>query len=139
MDEAYSLFERNENPVDEWGIEDLFDHLDYLHRVAVALGNLNYQVGNGGFSQWYFNGYADCHYDFLSRLHTEGYTELTEAISLMRKAYVALQKEDEDSHNDRYTDKDEETVADKCDTAFYALKSLEVEMERFLIRLQSNS
>lgn len=29
------------------------------YSVAVKLGNLNYQVENGGFSQWCFNGYLD--------------------------------------------------------------------------------
>jgi len=37
--------------------EGFFDLLDAKERFAVFTGNLNYQVGNGGFSQWHFNGY----------------------------------------------------------------------------------
>jgi hypothetical protein len=32
---------------------------DDLHQAAVMLGNLNYQVTNGGFNQWNFNGYSE--------------------------------------------------------------------------------
>ncbi len=34
--------------------------LDRLPRVAVLLGTMNYQIGNGGVTQWVDNGYA-CH------------------------------------------------------------------------------
>jgi hypothetical protein len=36
---------------------------DYLN--AVALGNLYYQVENGGFEQWHFNGYSEEGIDIL--------------------------------------------------------------------------
>lgn len=29
------------------------------HKAAVQLGNMNYQVENGGWSQWHFNGYSE--------------------------------------------------------------------------------
>lgn len=37
---------------------EVIDSLSEYHRIAVCLGNMNYQVENGGFSQWIFNGYA---------------------------------------------------------------------------------
>lgn len=42
-----------------WTQERFQDQLGPLERIAVLVGNLNYQVGNGGWSQWDFNGYAD--------------------------------------------------------------------------------
>ena len=32
--------------------------LDDVHRYAVVLGNMNYQVENGGWEQWVYNGYC---------------------------------------------------------------------------------
>lgn len=54
MDKAY----------DEWkkhpglSYEEFLAGLDAKEEQAVLLGNLNYQVQNGGFDQWVFNGYA---------------------------------------------------------------------------------
>ena len=126
MNEAYAMWKTHK----EWSIDEFFDHLSFIQRVAVALGNLNYQVGNGGFSQWGFNGYAESHYDFLSRLNTEKYPQLTEALKIMQKAYPFLSRKDE------FFDDDEDSVVDSCDNEYYALKKLEEEMETFLTDLQ---
>lgn len=52
MNTAYAKFTKGRNR-EEW-----FEELDYKERCAVAIGNLNYQVENGGFAQWADNGYA---------------------------------------------------------------------------------
>lgn len=52
MNEAYDRFKPG------MSLQDFWDQLDAKERVAVFLGNLNYQVENGGFSQWHGNGYA---------------------------------------------------------------------------------
>lgn len=51
---AYSRWQANSS----WSMEDFWDSLDAKERFAVFLGNLNYQVENGGFSQWFFNRYG---------------------------------------------------------------------------------
>lgn len=52
MDSAYDKWETG-------SYHEFLMRLDFLERSAVVLGNLNYQVENGGFSQWMFNGYNE--------------------------------------------------------------------------------
>jgi hypothetical protein len=59
MNKAYDLWQtevgkrlRYENFLDL-----INEKLGSIYYHAVITGNLNYQVENGGFSQWYFNGY----------------------------------------------------------------------------------
>lgn len=58
---------------DGWdgGTEGFFGVLSYIEKVAVATGNLNYQVHNGGWMQWWDNGYGPTHLDFLGDLCLE--------------------------------------------------------------------
>ncbi len=51
MDKAYDRYEKLSK-------EDFWDQLDAEERVAVAIGNMNYQIENGGFIQWFDNRYA---------------------------------------------------------------------------------
>jgi len=53
MNRAYDTWEPEED------YTEFLERLDTLHRDAVVLGNLNYQVENGGWMQWYLNGYID--------------------------------------------------------------------------------
>lgn len=137
MDSAYELCQKHKN----WDKDDFFDHLDYIQKVAVALGNLNYQVENGGFSQWGFNGYAEIHYGFLSRLKVDAtqYPKLTEALSLMDKAYPFLRKsfqfpdENENEEVEYYVN-----TLDRCDSEYYKLNDITDEMEKFIIELRKN-
>ena len=41
-----------------WTYAQFLRELSVAERRAVMLGNLNYQVENGGFAQWVDNGYA---------------------------------------------------------------------------------
>lgn len=54
MDKAYGRWQGNEG----WSTKTFFDHMEPAEKTAVLLGNLNYQVENGGFQQWVGNGYA---------------------------------------------------------------------------------
>jgi len=57
MDEAYELYRKH----NKWSYEEFITNvpnlLSKLHLYAVVVGNLNYQVENGGWIQWYDNGY----------------------------------------------------------------------------------
>ena len=53
MSNAYDRWRTN----GDWTKEDFFDQLSDHERIAVCFGNLNQQVGNGGFMQWADNGY----------------------------------------------------------------------------------
>ena len=54
MNEVYDYWQQNKT-----SREEALDNFSELHKAAVQLGNLNYQVENGGFSQWHFNEYSD--------------------------------------------------------------------------------
>lgn len=54
MNEFYDIYQKNP----ELNREDILNRVSDLHKAAVRFGNLNYQVTNGGFSQWEFNGYS---------------------------------------------------------------------------------
>ena len=57
MDEAYDKWQDN-----DWTKQDfrnyISENMSRAHLIAVQVGNLNYQVENGGFSQWHDNGYS---------------------------------------------------------------------------------
>lgn len=59
----------------KWKEDDNTKSYDYFlglcsgpERQAVLLGNMNYQIGNGGITQWVFNGYAVCYPEILKIL-----------------------------------------------------------------------
>lgn len=58
MDEVYSKW-RQKECAHMSRLEVIDKFFDKKHKVAVQLGNLNYQVENGGFSQWFMNSYGD--------------------------------------------------------------------------------
>jgi hypothetical protein len=119
MDEAYAEFKKHE----DWGMDEFYFHIDGLHRIAVALGNLNYQVCNGGFSQWSFNGYQELSLPTLRVVRKDiiesQLPELTKALDLAIN-YRQDVAEDDGDYNDRK------------DGAYYALKNIEAEMEQYL-------
>ncbi len=53
MDEAHSRW------ASDWNTETWWDQPSDAERFACATGHLNYQVGNGGFEQWWGNSYAN--------------------------------------------------------------------------------
>jgi len=53
MDAAYKKWEGK-----DWTYARFLVEIERKERIAVLLGNLNYQVENGGFRQWVDNGYA---------------------------------------------------------------------------------
>ncbi len=56
MDKSYDRWQNGD--LKDKSKKDFLDALDSQQTQATLLGNLNYQVGNGGFSQWVGNGYA---------------------------------------------------------------------------------
>jgi len=73
MNEAYDRWQK-EGDLGGLNYNEFISRLDKPHRNAVLLGNLNYQVQNGGFRQWVGNGYAtEAHQilDLLKKIGTE--------------------------------------------------------------------
>ena len=54
MDKAYARWQ----DAKDWTQEDFTNQLDADEKLAVVFGNMNYQVENGGFSQWRDNRYG---------------------------------------------------------------------------------
>jgi hypothetical protein len=55
MDDVYTEWQKPESG--NKGKWDILEGFSPAHKVAVAFGNFNYQVENGGLSQWIYNGY----------------------------------------------------------------------------------
>jgi hypothetical protein len=55
MDAAYDKWNNQWKGVN---YEEFVNRLDYAERLAVLTGNLNYQVENGGWVQWFDNRYG---------------------------------------------------------------------------------
>jgi hypothetical protein len=137
MNEAYASFKK-------LSYDEFINQLDEKHKVAVILGNLNYQVGNGGFSQWYYNNYHKAFTKYAGILNTAiskidnrvispRFYELKKAIS-----YALLAIDSIDDANDAYGEDEDEidySTLDKLDDRFYELKNLESQMEDLLISL----
>jgi hypothetical protein len=99
--------------------EEFMQELNRNERLVVAIGTLNYQVENGGFSQWMYNGYATDPNTTFWALRTLGSPEADRVAELVQKA---LQNEDEDWSE--YEDDDEDGgVLDALDREFYKLNS----------------
>lgn len=79
MDSAYNEWQSKKIPRKNW-----LNSIDELHKEAVLLGNLNYQVCNGGFYQWVSNGYGLEVNEVMSLLNTI-YNE--HGIDLCRQVY----------------------------------------------------
>jgi hypothetical protein len=138
IEEAYALWQKN-----DWTKAQFFDHLDYTHRIAVALGNLNGQVNNGGFSQWIFNGYKDVHGDFILNILKEidgrEYPQLHAGLKITQSV---LEIEDEPEQND-YDDREDYEYAyeewnnqfDEHDMEYYKLDKISDEMEEFVKKI----
>lgn len=58
MDEVYTKWNTEEyRTMDR--LEVIGNFFTPVHRAAIQLGNMNYQVNNGGWSQWHLNGYSE--------------------------------------------------------------------------------
>jgi len=123
MDMAYNMWSSDHS----MGKEDFWLRLDYPERIAVFIGNLNYQVENGGFMQWHDNGYSTCGEDIIRILTTVGGCD--EVIRLVRHALGEIRKYEEEN---AYIESDFDELAynileeklSKLDIAFYEVNTV---------------
>lgn len=71
MNDAYDRWQ-DKNDDEILNYEDMITKTSRLSQIAVLLGNLNYQIGNGGFEQWVDNGYAQNGEEVLKALREVG-------------------------------------------------------------------
>lgn len=97
MDKAYDKFG------DEDNLSDWYNKLDYTEKTAVAIGKLNQQVENGGFLQWYDNGYANVMVnDAESILDSMEQTEEVTSVLKLLQEYKKIKSEYDDAKEEKY-------------------------------------
>jgi len=110
--------------------QQFWNSLDHKPRAAVAIGNLNYQVCNGGFSQWHYNGYSEAFgtIDYVCR--QVGTPNSLAVLKLVEEAMTDLQEYDESEDNDEVND-----GLDGLDSRFYAINEAFLEdVEAWLVK-----
>jgi len=98
MDKAYNIWHLPENQ--DIPQEDFMELLPKNIRKVVAYGNLNYQVCNGGFSQYFYNdyySYLPTVMNFLRQLNTKTSEKVLGILSKVRSVYsqILIQREKE--------------------------------------------
>jgi hypothetical protein len=80
--------------------KDFWNQLSFVEKVAVFTGNLNYQVENGGFMQWVYNGYSECHYELVDIL--ENHIKTESSIAVARMVETAIERNQDDNYDCDY-------------------------------------
>ena len=108
MNEFYNEWQKDENKgKSKW---DVLNNLSEAHQIAVAFGNFNYQVENGGLSQWIYNGFFHDDSEKLSK-YLESSTGLDERCQRILDTINKLDQYAQDTDCDRdgyYIDPDDE-------------------------------
>ena len=129
MDAAYTAWQAEQSK----SYDDFIFDLDGTHKAAVLIGNLNYQVENGGFTQWMDNGYGDHAADVarvLARIGTPTARRVDEMVQTVKATwarYEADRRRWADDNDDNYPD------FDALDTEYYSINAqLLIDTEAYL-------
>lgn len=115
MNQAYDFW-KNEKP--ELSYNEFIKALPEKQAQAVIIGNLNYQVENGGFSQWASNGYSDQ----AERLKMYLRLIATESAKLVHDTIEEFEEYAEDYCEDDEDDDDfDYSTLRKLDNYYYSL------------------
>jgi len=129
VDKAYEKWRES-----EMSYPGFIESLDRRHQGAVVIGNLNGQVCNGGFEQWYENGYVDVvsHVRwFLGAIDTDASKE---ALRLLREFLRAYKRYEEKAK--RYHSREIYFNGDEFDTPYYAIDNqLILDLANYLKKL----
>lgn len=103
--------------------------LDFAEECAEVLANLNYQVQNGGFSQYIANGYIERDYEKLRPILGQLVGDI--GIKVLRLVQQAKRIESYETSQSDYD------VLDKLDDEFYKINDeFEEAVEKFLSNLE---
>lgn len=118
MDAAYKRWQKPENK--NWTQVQFWAQLSEMEKVAVFVGNYNYQVENGGHLQYHGNRFATQeNIRFLMRLCDAMDTESSRRVKQILRKFKSLAAElDEDLDNFKYMHED----LDNLDTMYYRIK-----------------
>ncbi|MCK9541063.1 MAG: DMP19 family protein [Novosphingobium sp.] len=129
MDEAYDLYQKPEN--ENWSEQEFLDNLpSQAHKDAVVLGNLNYQVENGGFLQWWDNGYGERDYNYLvttllPSIGTETANVVKDLVKQSKKNLESIKNTEQDLQWGHYSTDEEADAAQEEIDNLYADNSLD--------------
>lgn len=131
MDESYDLWkkEKNKNLSYVDFLDQVEKELSLLHKVSVIFGKLNYQVENGGFLQWYDNGYSCSIEELIETLEVnKQFNEVLKILENVRDSLEYLEDGEKEVKKVSYEYQDlfKETLKnycrddfDRCDKEFY--------------------
>jgi hypothetical protein len=108
MDEAYATWQADNSK----SYDDFIFDLPPIQRMAVLIGNLNYQVENGGFRQWIGNGYSDHAKDVRRVLDRIGTPAAYTAANLVLIGARADEDDDLDAQDAAYYKLNDQLMAD---------------------------
>lgn len=118
MNESYQLWTDEKGFTYENFLLEVEENLSENHLNAVITGNLNYQVENGGFRQWYDNGY----YASIDRL-VEFFTKNFKDNEIIKKIIYIL----EDVHEDIEWAERGKLACKRCNYELYEYKEFFIE------------
>lgn len=125
MTNAYSRWDSS-----QWTQKQFWAQLSNIEKSIVFIGNLNYQVENGGFLQWHSNEYSKCYDELMPRLNNIG--DFGQAIAkLVYQAITEFRSIDENESDFRgwFDDDDDEeseydySLLSELDNKFYKINS----------------
>lgn len=118
MDSAYDKWAKG------MSMEDFYFSLPVIERKAIVLGNFNYQVENGGFSQWNINRYMSLHISELKQILMEMNTIISVSVLELVKQYEGETEDEGDDLDSEYYKINEEFMQEV--EAYLKQKQMEV-------------
>lgn len=110
MDEVYDRWNAlSKDEINIGRLEVIQKYFSSQHKAAVQLGNMNYQITNGGFQQWFGNGYLGEDLDDLVEYCKRGKAQSIPYFKELTKILLEIKALGDP---DNYTDT--ETVIEDC-------------------------
>lgn len=101
------------------------DKLSSYEKLAVQLGNFNYQVENGGLMQWDENGYSEDVYELMDFIKCSDFSKKYEILDILDNFIHIKNSIDKLDENDDFYDGDLQTrysELNRYDKIYYSLK-----------------
>ena len=109
---------------------DFYMNLTDVERAACLLGNLNYQVENGGWAQWWGNGYASASSFWIEGVIEQiGTSAAKKVLLLVRSALLAIDEHESERQdcnrwgNSLWDEGEDEGPNFPCNNDYYLINS----------------
>jgi hypothetical protein len=150
MDEVYNKWRKNECKGMS-RLEVISKFFTLRHKAAVQLGNMNYQVENGGWSQWDMNGYSEdiddlieyCKKGIAMKIkHFDKLLEILKDVKMILENMKIHEENRESLDDDEYYDGEEEYESlSRLDDKYYEIDQTELieSFDEFLKRFDEKT